>query len=67
MLAVFLVDFHDPMEKVIGAADAKNLQAVLDAYPDASEKFAAVENEAKDGDVAKIREKLDAVRTYAEK
>jgi len=66
MLAVSLVDFHDAMEKVIDAADAKNSADVLAVYPEVSEKLQAVESAANDAEIQEIRKNLEAVKTLAE-
>lgn len=66
MLAVSLVDFHDVMEKVIGAADAKKSTDVLITYKEADEKLKAVEEVANDSEIIAIRQKLDEVKSLAE-
>lgn len=65
MLAVALVDFHDVMEKVIEAADAKNPQGVIEAYAEADNKLKAVEETANDDEIKVIRVNLDAVLEIA--
>ncbi|MFA5994456.1 MAG: DUF2892 domain-containing protein [Parcubacteria group bacterium] len=65
MLAVTLVDFHDSMEKVLDVANAKNAAGVLAAYPEASDKLAAVEKEASDAEIQLIRANLDALLQLA--
>lgn len=67
MLAIALVDFHDAMEGVIAAADAKDAQAVQSAYADADEKLRAVEATADDTEIQAIRSNLNAVKALAEK
>jgi hypothetical protein len=66
MLAVSLVDFHDVMGKVIGAADVKKPADVLMAYKEADEKLKAVEEVANDSEIIAIRQKLDEVKNLAE-
>lgn len=60
-LAVALIDFHDVMEQVVAAADAKDLAGVVTAYGPADEKLKAVEALAQDAEIAAIRQALDAV------
>ena len=67
MLAVYLVDFHDVMEKVITAADAKDSRWVIQAYVEADEKLKAVEEVASDSEIQAIRKSLDEAKTLAEK
>lgn len=59
MLAVYLVDFHDSMEKVIAAADAKDVTGVEKAYLEASDKLKAVEEVANDVEIQAIRQELE--------
>ena len=66
LLAVYLVDFHDVMEKVIEAADAKNAKWVIESYVEADEKLKAVEEVMNDSEIQAIRKNLDAVKSLAE-
>lgn len=66
MLAISLVDFHDVMEKVIDAADDKNIELLFLAYTEADEKLKAVENEANDDEIKAIRNSLEEIKTLAE-
>lgn len=61
MLAVYLVDFHDSMEKVIEAADAKSPSGVIETYAEADAKLKEVEAVANDEEIQAIRANLDAV------
>ncbi|MCK9345163.1 MAG: DUF2892 domain-containing protein [Candidatus Pacebacteria bacterium] len=61
LLAVALVDFHDAMEKVIAAADAKDAATLIAVYPEVSEKLKAVEDTANDSEIQLIRQKLEEV------
>lgn len=61
MLAVYLVDFHDSMEKVLDAANAKNTTGVLDTYADANAKLKDVESAANDQEIQTIRQKLETL------
>lgn len=65
MLAINLVDFHDAMEKIIAAADAKDPAGVIAAYPENDEKLKAVEGEANDPEIQAIRNNLEAVLNLA--
>lgn len=61
MLAVYLVDFHDAMEKVIAGADNKNASQVVAVYQEVSDKLKAVEDVANDTEIQTIRQKLEQV------
>lgn len=61
MLAVVLVDFHDAMEKIITAADAKNATELLLVYPEVDNKLQAVEEIANDTEIQEIRLKLNEI------
>lgn len=61
MLAVYLVDFHDAMEKVIAGADSKDASQVIAVYKEVSDKLKAVEDVANDGEIQTIRQKLEQV------
>lgn len=65
MLAVALVDFHDIMEEIIAAADAKNAQLVIDIYVKVDEKLKAVEEAANDDEIKAIRANLDSLLDLA--
>ena len=65
MLAVYLVDFHDAMEKVISASDAKDGAGVISVYQEVSDKFKAVEEIANDIEIQTIRQKLEQVTESA--
>jgi len=59
MLAVALVDFHDDMELMLDAANAKSPEKLIALYPQVSEKLKAVETETNDADIQAIRKNLD--------
>ena len=59
MLAVALVDFHDEMELMLDAANAKNPEKLIALYPQVSEKLKAVEAETNDAEIQTIRKNLD--------
>lgn len=65
MLAVYLVDFHDAMEKIIAAADEKNASEIIAVYSMVSDKLKAVEDVANDIEIQTIRQKLEQVVTSA--
>lgn len=65
MLAVYLVDFHDSMEKVIEAADKKNSADVIFTYTDANEKLIAVEEVVNDEEIKAIRKNLEELLSLA--
>jgi Protein of unknown function (DUF2892) len=66
LLTVYLVDFHDAMEKVIEPATLKNGEGVIGAYQEADEKLKAVEAIINDEEIQGIRQKLEQVRTSAQ-
>lgn len=65
MLAVYLVDFHDSMEKVIAEADKKNPAGVIETYVDTNEKLKAVEEVANDNEIKAIRDNLETLLELA--
>jgi hypothetical protein len=65
MLAVYLVDFHDSMEKVIAEADKKNPAGVIETYVDANNKLMAVEEVASDDEIKIIRDNLETLLNLA--
>lgn len=65
LLAVALVDFHDAMELLLDAANAKNTERTIALYPQVSGKLQAVEAEANDEEIQAIRKNLDAVLASA--
>lgn len=65
MLAIYLVDFHDAMEKVIAAADSKDASQVISVYQEVSDKLKAVEEVANDTEIQTIRQKLEQVTASA--
>jgi len=65
MLAITLVDFHDAMEKIIIAADAKDAAQLLAVYPEVDSKLKAVEEIINDSEIQIIRTKLDEVLALA--
>lgn len=66
MLSVALVDFHDAMERMLEAGNAKDAAKTAALYPQISEKLRAVELEAQDAEVQAIRNNLDAMRDAAQ-
>ena len=65
MLAVYLVDFHDSMEKVISEADGKNPAGVIGSYNDANNKLTTIEEVASDDEIKAIRNNLEALLQLA--
>ncbi len=65
MLAVSLVDFHDAMEKIIAASDAKSPDLVVTIYSEVSEKLKAVEEAANDSEIQTIRNNLEQLLQMA--
>lgn len=63
--AMALVDFHDLMETLIEAADAKDAQRVLQAYTPASDALKRVEAEDSSEDIRAIRTALEVLKTHA--
>jgi len=66
MLAVYLVDFHDSMEKVIEEADNKNTAGVIITYTEASDKLLAIEEVANDDEIKAIRNNLETLLNLAQ-
>lgn len=66
MLSMALVDFHDIMEKLITAADAKDAKQLLEVYPEANSALQKIEKEDTSNDIQVIRKKLDDLRNLAE-
>ncbi len=66
MLAVYLVDFHDSMEKVIAAADEKDAAGVMEAYKEADSKLKDVESAANDAEIKAIRDNLESILALAQ-
>ncbi len=65
MLTLYLVDFHDAMEKVITGADSKDASQVLSVYQEVSGKLKAVEDVANDAEIQTIRQKLEQLTASA--
>lgn len=65
LLSVALVDFHDAMEKIIAAADAKDSAQLTAVYSEVDAKLKEVEVIVNDEEIQAIRTKLEAVLTAA--
>lgn len=65
ILAVYLVDFHDAMEKIIATADDKNATGLAAVYPEVDEKLKEVENIVNDSEIQAIRKNLNDVYDLA--
>lgn len=59
MLAVALVDFHDAMELMLDAGNAKDDKKLVALYAQVSDKLKVVEAEANDAEIQLIRKNLD--------
>ena len=66
LLAVALVDFHDPMELIVEAAQRREVVKVGALYAEVSESLKAVEAQANDPDIQAIRRNLDDLRVSAQ-
>jgi hypothetical protein len=65
MLSVALVDFHDVMETMLDAANAKDSGKLVALYPQVSEKLKVVEAESNDAEIQAIRKNLDELNGLA--
>ena len=65
MLAISLTDFHDSMEKLIAAADAKNSADIISTYPESSGILTQVEAELNDAGIKAIRQNLEDLLSLA--
>jgi len=65
MLSVALVDFHDTMELLLDAANAKNSVKSMELYPQVSDKLKAIEAETNDAEIVAIRANLESLNTAA--
>ena len=65
MLSVTLVDFHDVMELMLKAANAKDADELIKLYPQVNEKLKAVETESNDLEIQVIRKNLDDLLALA--
>lgn len=66
LLAVALVDFHDAMELILDAANAKEAEQVVALYPEISAKLEVVEAQANDTEIQTIRQNLDSLLSLAQ-
>jgi hypothetical protein len=66
MLAVTLVDFHDAMELMLDAGNAKDAAKLQSLYPEVDTKMKAIEAEASDVDIQAIRTNLDGLNKAAQ-
>ncbi|MFH0783341.1 MAG: DUF2892 domain-containing protein [Pseudomonadota bacterium] len=66
MLSIALVDFHDAMELILEAANAKEAQKVIGLYPQVEEKLKTIEQVANDAEIQVIRQNLDEVLKLAQ-
>lgn len=66
MLAIALVDFHDAMELILDAANAKSPQQIITLYPQVSDRLKVVESASNDAEIQAIRQNLDALLQLAQ-
>lgn len=66
LLSVALVDFHDNMEQMLDAAQARDVQKIIQLYPAVSDKLRQVEEQANDAEIQAIRQHLDALMAMAQ-
>jgi hypothetical protein len=66
MLSIALVDFHDAMELILDAANAKDPQKVIALYPQSEEKLKAVEQVTNDDEIQAIHKNLDELFKLAQ-
>ena len=65
LLSVALVDFHDAMEVMLDAANAKDSNKIVAIYPQVNEKLKAIEAETNDAEIQAIRSNLDELQNSA--
>ena len=65
LLSVALVDFHDAMEVMLDAANAKDSNKIVAIYPQVDEKLKAIEAETNDAEIQAIRSNLDGLQNLA--
>lgn len=65
MLSVALVDFHDAMETILDAANAKDAAKAISLYPVVSDKLKVVEAETNDAEIQAIRAALEDLMAAA--
>jgi hypothetical protein len=65
MLSLALVDFHEAMETLLDAANAKSQDKVKAVYTQADEKLKAVEQTVNDPEIQTIRKNLDELLNLA--
>jgi hypothetical protein len=65
MLSVALVDFHDAMELMLDAGNAKDASQTLALYAQVNAKLQAIEAEANDAEIQAIRAQLDTLYALA--
>jgi hypothetical protein len=66
MLSVALVEFHDAMETILEAANAKDAAKAISLHPSVSDKLKIVEAEANDGEIQAIRAALEDLLATAQ-
>jgi len=66
MISMTLVDFHDSMEQLITAADAKDPKKLLSVYLQADAALLLIEKEDSSEDIQRIRNNLNQLKSLAE-
>jgi len=66
MLAITLTDFHDAMEKLITAADAKKPADIISNYPETNVILMQVEEQLNDDSIKAIRKNMDDLLKLAQ-
>lgn len=66
MLSMALVDFHDIMEEIIAAADAKDIKQLLAVYPNVDNALVAIEKEDNSPEIQVIRKNLKDLKSLAD-
>lgn len=66
MLAITLTDFHDSMEKLITAADAKKPADIISNYPETNGILKQVEEQLNDDSIKAIRKNMDDLLKLAQ-
>ncbi|MBF0206760.1 MAG: DUF2892 domain-containing protein [Oligoflexia bacterium] len=66
MLAITLTDFHDSMEKLIAAADAKNPADIINNYSESNTILVQVEEQLNDDSIKAIRKNMDDLLKLAQ-
>ena len=66
LLSIALVDIHDAIEMILGAANAKSVAGVTSIYPSVSDKLKVIAAESDNGDIQDIRQTPEALLATAQ-